>query len=74
MPDILIRNVDDATLAKLKRRAERNGRSLQSEAKLLLEQASGAEDVAAMIAAWRERLAGRAFEPTAELIREDRER
>lgn len=74
MPDILIRNVDEATLARLKRRAERNGRSLQSEAKLLLEQASGAEDIAAIIAGWQERLAGREFSPSAELIREDRER
>jgi plasmid stability protein len=32
MGDILIRNVPDATVARLKTRAKRNGRSLQAEA------------------------------------------
>jgi plasmid stability protein len=32
MPDILIRNVPTETVAKLKKRAKRHGRSLQAEA------------------------------------------
>lgn len=31
MPDVLIRDVEDKLLSKLKSRAKRNGRSLQSE-------------------------------------------
>lgn len=40
MPDILIRNLDEQTVKRLKQRAKRNRRSLQNEAKLLLEQAA----------------------------------
>ena len=41
MPDILIRNLDEQTVKQLKERAKRHRRSLQNEAKLLLEQAAG---------------------------------
>lgn len=74
MPDILVRDVDKATLERLKRRAKRHGRSLQSEAKMLLEQAAGVEDVRALLDSWQQRLVDRTFSPSAELIREDRER
>lgn len=37
MTDILIRNLPDATLARLKARAKRHGRSLQAEALAALE-------------------------------------
>lgn len=74
MPDILIRNLDDATLARLKIRAKRHHRSLQAEAKLLLEQAAGSEDLQALLGAWQERLAGRQFSNSADLIQEDRDR
>lgn len=37
MGDILIRNVPEATVAKLKARAKRHGRSLQAEALAALE-------------------------------------
>lgn len=74
MPDILIRNVDDATLTKLKQRAKRHGRSLQAEARMILEHVGAAEDVALLIAAWQTRLADREFASSADLIREDRER
>lgn len=74
MPDILIRKVDTATLDRLKRRAKRHGRSLQSEAKLLLEQAAGVEEAESLLDAWEQRLSNRQFESSADLIREDRER
>jgi len=74
MPDILIRNLDAAAIARLKGRAKRHHRSLQAEARLVLEQAAGAEDVRAMLAAWKDRLADRQFDGSAALIREDRDR
>ena len=76
MTDMLIRGLDERTLERLKARAQRHGRSLQAEAKLLLEQAAGAdrEQVAAMLDRWKQRFAGRQFDDSADLIREDRER
>ncbi|OHB80298.1 MAG: hypothetical protein A2W31_14320 [Planctomycetes bacterium RBG_16_64_10] len=76
MPDILVRGVTHVTLERLKARADRHGRSLQSEAKILLEQAAGAsgEELAALFGAWRKRFAGRRFCDSADLIREDRGR
>ena len=76
MPDILVRDVKHETLERLKARAKRHGRSLQSEAKMLLEQAAGAagEEVAAMFDGWKNRFSGRKFRDSADLIREDRGR
>ena len=75
MPDILVRGLDKRTVDRLKARAKRNGRSLQSEAKMVLENAAGAPTTEVLEAArqWRKKL-GRRFEDSAELIREDRER
>lgn len=76
MPDILVRGLDPGTLKRLKARAKRHGRSLQSEAKLLLERAAGvsAKEVAAMLDRWRQRWAGRRFSSSVGLVREDRNR
>ena len=76
MAQILVRNVDPKAVERLKARARRHGRSLQSEVKVLLERAAGigAEEVAAMLADWQKRLAGRRFVSSAKLIREDRHR
>jgi plasmid stability protein len=76
MPDILIRGLEPETIRRLKARAKRHGRSLQGEAKLLVEQATGAggQHVAAMLERWQERFAGRRFSSSARLIREDRKR
>ncbi len=76
MPDILVRDVKQEMLERLKARAKRHGRSLQSEAKMLLEQAAGAggEEVTALLDAWRKRFSGRKFCDSADLIREDRGR
>jgi plasmid stability protein len=39
MFEVLVRNLDEAVVEQLKARARRSGRSLQSELKLILEQA-----------------------------------
>jgi len=75
MPDILIRGLDEQTLKRLKSRAKRHGRSLQNEAKMVIENAAGLSMAEALKAArqCRKKL-GRRFDDSAKLIREDRER
>ncbi len=75
MPDILVRNLDPETVKRLKARAKRNGRSLQSEVRLVLESAAGASinEILESARAWREKL-GKRFDDSADLIREDRQR
>ena len=76
MPDILIRGMDAGSLNRLKARAKQHGRSLQGEAKLVLEQAAGidAAQVADMFDGWKQRFDGRKFTSSTELISEDRQR
>jgi plasmid stability protein len=75
MPDILIRGVSQQLLLRLKARAKRNGRSLQSEVKIILERATEEPLFMAMENAggWRKKL-GRKFSDSVDLVREDRER
>jgi plasmid stability protein len=75
MPDVLVRDVDESALAKLKERARGNGRSLGAELKLIVEQASRTVDMVTARARAEEmsrRLAGRHHTDGAELLREDR--
>jgi antitoxin FitA len=79
MSDILIRGMDQKAVQRLKMRAKRNGRSLQGEAKLILEQAAGQSlpEVLAAAQRWRTKLgkvSGKRFSSSADLIREDRAR
>jgi plasmid stability protein len=76
MPDILVRGLNAQALKLLKARAKQHARSLQGEAKLLLEQAAGADaaDVAKMLGKWKKKFAGRKFSDSADLIRQDRSR
>lgn len=74
MPDVLVRGLDRQTVARLKARAKRNGRSLQSEARLLLEQAAGAENLSDVFDQLNRRFKGRRFGSAASLIRADRQR
>ena len=76
MADILIRGLDEDTVERLKARAKRHGRSLQSEARRILKDASGLseEEAVEVMRYWQNRLAGRQFRDSAELIREDRDR
>ncbi len=76
MPDVLVRNVDEGILAKLKDRARENGRSLQNELlqifRALVERdALSDEERASQI---KETLRGREFSDSAVLLREDRNR
>ena len=76
MPDILVRGLNAEAVKRLKARARQHGRSLQSEAKLLLERAAGvgAREIAAMLDGWKKRLEGRKFSSSVPLIRKDRDR
>lgn len=76
MPDILVRGLNAQAVKKLKARAKQHGRSLQGEAKLLLERAAGAESkqIAAILGKWKKKLAGRKLTDSVDLIRQDRKR
>lgn len=76
MSDILIRGLTQKTLKALKARAKRNGRSLQGEARMVLQRAAETQSPAEALELarqWRKKL-GRRFDDSADLIREDRER
>lgn len=75
MAQILIRNLDDASVEHLKRRAAHNGRSLQAEAKLVLEQVTKVDMAQAreMAERSRARLGRRSDLDSADLIRELRD-
>jgi plasmid stability protein len=72
---VVIRDVDERDLERLRTRARDNGRSLESELRLMI------KDQARQTAPdWREaleevqrRFAGRRFSDSADLIREDRD-
>lgn len=79
MPDVLIRNVPEAVLHILKRRAADHRRSLQQELLSILEAAAHEapeKTPVEVAAAIRARLArsGRSFSDSTPLVREDRER
>ncbi len=76
MPDILVRGLDAGTLKRLKARANRHGRSLQGEVKMLVERAAGAgeEEMAEILERWKTRFARRRFSSSVRLVREDRQR
>ena len=77
MAQILVRNLNPDTVDHLKRRAEEDGRSLQSEAKAILEQAAEAPKVnmkkaRELIDEISGRFKGRKFPDSTKLVREDR--
>jgi plasmid stability protein len=74
MPSILVRGLKANTVKKLKDRARRNGRSLQSEAKSLLEQSAGADDLRQILDRWKQHFSGRRFSSSVDMIRRDRAR
>lgn len=76
MAQLLVRDIDEDIVRRLKERAKRHNRSLQSEARMILSQAAGfgfkeARDVAS---SWQKRFSGRKFPATVQMIREDRQR
>jgi len=76
MAQILVRDLDDSVVQRLKKRAQREGRSLQAEAKSILEEATAfdMDKVRRDLARLRESFGGRRFTDSVELIREDRDR
>jgi plasmid stability protein len=76
MAQILIRDLNDQTLRRLKDRARRHGRSLQGEARLILTHAAGIsfDDARNLARRWHKQLAGRRLPDSTQLIREDRRR
>ncbi len=77
MAQVLVRNLTDKVVARLKKRAKNRGRSLQAEVKTILEEAAKdvPEDFWKEADRIREQLqrSGRTFSDSAALIREDRE-
>ncbi len=76
MAQIIVRNLDDAVVERLKARAKANGRSLEAEVRQILEQSAKVDMATArqMALEMRMKLKGRKFPEVVELIREDRER
>jgi plasmid stability protein len=77
MAQLLVRDLDDQVMARLKERARRNQRSLQAEARAILEAAAPRytkEEALEVFRAWQERFRGRPMSDSADLIREDRDR
>ncbi len=76
MPNVLVRDVDEIVLEKLKDNAKRNGRSLQSEVLSIInnfvvsDQLSDKETAAQI----KKSLRGRIFPDSAASLREDRRR
>ncbi len=77
MAQLLVRDLEPEIIDRLKLMAKSHHRSLQGEAKLILEEAAQKmtmEEFKARAQKWRKRLAGRKFGDSAELIRQDRDR
>ena len=76
MSSILVRDLDDRIVNRLKTIARRHGRSLQGEIKAILTEAATflAAEAAAVSARWRENLSGRKLSDSSRSIREDRNR
>lgn len=77
MAQVLIRNLDDKVVRRLKKRAGEHKRSLQGEVKVILEEAANKMTMSEFRAAtdrWQRQFKGKRFSDSAGLIREDRER
>jgi hypothetical protein len=76
MPQLLVRDLDPGTIERLKLRAQRHGRSLQGEAKAILQAAAtfAMGEAGSVTEGWQRKLAGGVYRDSTEAIREDRER
>lgn len=78
MPNVLIRNIDNGTLDRLKSNAEKNNRSLQGELLEILKESASpkTEEARNMVNELlvEYRAEGRMFSDSAEDLREDRDR
>jgi plasmid stability protein len=75
MPDVLIRDLDDAVLKQLKAAARASGRSLQAEIHAVLQSATTRRlaETQRLSARWLKRLGGGRHSDSAALIRDDRD-
>jgi plasmid stability protein len=75
MTNILIRDLEDEVLARLKATAKAHGRSLQAEIHEVLEAASirNLAETRRLSAQWLKRLGGSSQSDSTRLIREDRD-
>ena len=76
MAQVLVRDLEPEAVARLKARAKKHRRSLQTELKEILEAASrhSAGDARAVAGRIRRRLAGRTHSDSVDLLAEDRAR
>lgn len=76
MSEVLVRDLSPATIQKLKKRAQRHGRSLQAELKSILEGAAplSMEEFWVVADSIRGSLKGRRHSDSVKLLREDRNR
>jgi len=77
MPSVLVRNLDPKTIDRLKVHAAEHGRSVQAEAKAIIEKSVNAYTMAEfrrVAGRMRKKLRGRKHSDSTELIREDRRR
>ncbi len=76
MPQLLVRNLDEDTIKRLKTLAKQHGRSLQGQVRLVLEEAATLPmgEVSSLLEKWQRRLARRRFGDSAKIIRKDRGR
>ncbi len=76
MPDMLVRDVDPAVLAKLRKSAAKNGRSLQSEVRIIISDYVNNKPIPDLEVARKIKraLAGRKHSDSSELVRQDRGR
>ena len=76
MAQVVIRNIDDEAMRRLKARAARRGVSLERELRTILTEAARADRTGfgERAAAFRRRLAGRRHSDSTTLIRKDRHR
>jgi plasmid stability protein len=76
MAKILVRDLSDDVVKRLKRRAKKGGRSLEAEVRMILEQTAQVdmETALALTGRIRSSFKRRRFKDSAALIREDRDR
>jgi antitoxin FitA len=76
MAQVLVRDLDDQTVKRLKERARQQGRSLEGEARLILTRAAGVSfgEARKIARKWHRRLAGRPLPDSTEMVRKDRQR
>ena len=74
MAQVVIRNIDDETIRRLKSRATRKGVSLERELRTIVTDAARADrtDFGERAAAFRRKLAGRRHSDSTALIRRER--